>query len=545
MKRLGVLLTLIVLTGCVAPQETLPVVVPPQTQRITSQLDPWGHLWPRIMTTDGDYDAREANPDHLRQVASYQGALWTFNWPDYELNPAATVADPFGAVRAINPSIAIIGVTHSYLLPWSGCSSPAFATTCAIWRAVDGNDWYARDEVGAKMPTATGWWINWTGGYPAWLTQFIDNQVDARQCGGRDCWDGYYVESAGIPHGISGFVNADLDRNGQRDVNPDGMTKCQLDAVQMDGYASFMEEVARRTDKPVGGESFGPGLIGSTSPNYLLGKESLYFDGAFPNGAWPDCTTDPYGGSGGYTYLGDAWGLHMRSALAFQAAGTPGVLMRGDMAFTSENQGKRFVLASALLTDMYVIPHRHQLPDRWPCDECLINPAGRTTDSPADQGWLGQPQSEPFRLRDGLTMAQAIALGERLADDAWGRMYSNGMTVVNPTTRRLTLTLPAGYSAVNAQARPGGDLVVNHGGPVSSVDLAPDDGRVFVRRAGPNPTPTAARSATPTRTPTRTATPTSTPTRTATPMATTTPTFTDLERLRIRVEALETRVFGQ
>lgn len=537
-QPLIILLVVVALAGCVAPPQTLTMSELPSARR-ASVVDPWGHEWPRIMTTDGDYDTRESNAAHIRDIASYQGVIWMLNWPDYYLSQA-TLADPFEMLRSLNPDIAVIGGTHSYLIPWSGCSNPAYPQTCAIYRTVDGNDWYVYDAAGNRLQAATGAWINWTQGYAQWLAEFIAGQA-ARQCGGRSCWDGFYVESMDPPHGIGKFFSADLDRDGLQDMDPARLTKCELDARQMAGYAAFAQAVSTSTGLPVGGESFGPGLAGPGSPHPLLGKETMYFDGAFPNGAWPDCTVDPYGGRGGYTHLNDAWGLHMASALAFQAAGTPGLLMRGDMVFPSENQAKRFVLASGMMTDMYVIPHQHQIPNRWPCDECLVNATGRTTDAPADLGWAGDPQGEAFRLRDGATMSQAIARGERLSDDLWGRIFANGMAIVNPTTTTRTVSLPEGYAAINASARPGGDMVVNHGGSVSSITLAPNDGRILRRVAVPVPTSTRPSTPTPTPTPTRTMTRTPSPTATNTPTQTPTATV-DLQGLQRRVEALETKV---
>ncbi len=549
MKRLLIfLLFLLILASCVAPPAPspgpAPLVVPefvPSGDVQAEVASPFGLVqnWPLIGTTDGDYSASESNADHIRDVASYHLVIWMLNWPDYEKSSLATVKDPFGLLRSLNPNIAVIGGTHSYLIPWSGCANPAFAETCAIFQAVDGNDWYVYDAYGKRLSAATGAWINWTDGYSEWLAQFVSGQA-ARQCSGRPCWQGFYVESWDPPHGIGSFWSADLNRDGKQDMDPSRLTKCELDGLQMGGYAEFAQEVSRLTGLPVGGESFGPGLAGSGGPNALLGKETLYFDGAFPNGAWPDCTTDPYGGRGGYTYLGDAWGLHMASALAFQAAGTPGVLMRGDMAFPTENQAKRFIMASGMMTDFHVIPHRDQKPERAPCDECLVNAAGRTTNSPADLGWIGKPQGEPFRIRDGVTMAQAVARGERLSNDVWGRFFTNGFAVTNPTGLTQTVSLPEGYWTVNAAGRVGGDTSVNNGQPVRQVVIAPNDGRIL-RRPAPVGTPVP-----PTQTPKPTLTPSPVPTATLVPTATptVTPTLTELEQVKQRVSALETVVAG-
>ncbi len=542
----GLIVFALLAASCVAPTPgPAPISVPvaPVGRATAGFGDVFGlgHTAPLIMTTDGDYNAAEANASHIRDVASYYGVLWMFNWLDYDKSPLATVKNPIDLLRSLNPKAVVIGGTHTYLIPWSGCSNPAFPQTCAIYGAVDGNDWYVYDAAGKRLKTGTGSWINWTQGYASWLADFVIGQA-ARQCGGVPCYNGFYVESEDIPHGIGSFFSADLDRDGKQDMDPARLTKCQLDAVQMDGYAAFARSVNEATGLPVGGESFGPGLAGAGSPNYLLGKETLYFDGAFPNGAWPDCTTDPYGGRGGYTYLGDAWGLHMASALAFQGAGTPGVLLRGDMAFPTENQARRFTLATGMMTDMYTVPHIGQNPDRWPCDECLVNAAGRSTDSPADLGWAGRPQGDPFRLRDGVTMAQAIARGERLADDVWGRFYTNGFALTNPTSAMVTVNLPEGYAAVDATSRPGGDTAVNNGRPVRSVSIAPNDGRILRRLPGPLPTTIPPVTLTPRPSPTATARPTVTPTPTLTPSPT--PTLTDLEQVKKRVSALETVVAG-
>lgn len=551
MKKLLILgLVLLVLAGCSPlpqPTEPAPLVLPepPVIQQGVAAVSaaPFAglrHAWPRIGTTDGDYNPSEATSDHIADVASHQVVLWTLPWPDYSADTRSTLKTPFEALRALNPAIATVGVTHTYLVPWSGCGSAAFNTICRIWQAVDGNDWYAYDATGKKLSTATGWWINWTRGYDQWLADFLSGQA-ARQCGNAPCWKGFYVEMAGPPHGIGSFFSADLDRDGRQDMAEGRLTKCQLDAAQMDGYARLMQTVNRLTGLPIGGESFGPGLDGPASPNYFLGKETLYFDGEFPFGAWPDCSKDPYGGSGGYTYLGDAWGMHMASALAAQDAGTIGVLLRGAGGqFADENQARRFILASGAMTDHYTVVHLHQLPWKFPCDECLVNAAGRSTSNPADLGWAGDPLGEPFRPRDGVTMRQAIARGERLADDVWCRFFEMAVSCVNPTTSPQTVNLPDGFAAVNAAGRPGGDTVVNNGRPVRSMTIAAGDGR-FLRRVStvgtavpPSSTPTLASTSIPR--------PTSTPTPSRTPTATAT--LTELEALKRRVDVLETVVAG-
>lgn len=547
-QTLTFLLFLFFLSSCSVPPTPgpaslkVPEFMPSGGKVFTEVLSPFGtlqHGWPRIGTTDGDYSASEANAEHIRDVASYQIVIWTFNWPDYDKSPLSKVKDPFGLLRSLNPNIAVIGGTHSYLIPWSGCSNSAFAETCAVFQAVSGNDWYVYDATGKRLSAATGSWINWTQGYSDWLARFIAGQA-ARQCSGKPCWQGFYVETWDPPHGIGSFFTADLNRDGKQDMDPSRLTKCELDGLQMSGYAEFAQTVSRLTGLPVGGESFGPGLAGSKSPNALLGKETLYFDGAFPNGAWPDCTTDPYGGRGGYTYLGDAWGLHMASALAFQKAGTSGVLLRGDMAFPSENQAKRFVLASGMMTDFYVITHRDQKPERVPCDECMVNAAGRTTGNVSDLGWIGDPQGEPFRIRDGVTMAQAIARGERLSDDVWGRFFNNGFALTNPTGVTQSVSLPDGYATVNAAGRLGGDTSVNNGQAVRQIVVAPNDGRIL-RRISPVGTPVP-----PTQTPSPTNTPSPLPTATSRPTVTPTPvpTLTELEQVKRRVSSLETVVAG-
>jgi hypothetical protein len=112
------------------------------------------------MTTDGDYNASEANAAHIRDVASYYGVLWMFNWLDYDKSPLATVKNPIALLRSLNPKAVVIGGTHTYLIPWSGCGNPAFPQTCAIYSAVDGNDWYVYDAAGKRLKTGTNSWIN-------------------------------------------------------------------------------------------------------------------------------------------------------------------------------------------------------------------------------------------------------------------------------------------------------------------------------------------------------------------------------------------------
>lgn len=537
------------------------------------------HMAPKIGATDGDYNVSDSNRANLEATKNYYLTLWTPDWTSYDLySPPPEVGNPQEYVRSRNPAAKLIAVFHEYGLPASYCHTPAYPVRCDL--VTEQVKWRAKNASGGDIyfdPNAIH--LNWTTQYATWLADYIAGpNVWQKMCGNKPCWDGVYVETLSIPHSLNGFLSIDADRNGVQDLGK--RTKCEVDARQMAGYATFFDRLASHGVAPAGGEGMESGLAGPDSPPVLAGHATAAFSGDFPRLGWPDCSVGPYDYRGGWTIPGgDKWAYNMRQVLKWQDSGAMPVLMMGEPLYgtngdaffrryvTGENQQRRLVVASAIIADAYAIPHVNQTPRLYPCDECLVDRVtGQATTSVANLGWLGCRLAESTNER-GETL--------RTADDlagVWTAPFANGLTVLNATTSERTVEIGPGWRFIRGNFGYGGDGSHNPGGPApETLTVGPYDAYVLIRDVAAPVTPTARPTLTPapTRTPTvtvsptrrptitpaHTRTPTATPTASQTPTVTTTPsptvtptttpTLTDLDILRLRVDALETVVAGR
>lgn len=181
----------------------------------------------------------------------------------------------------------------------------------------------------------------------------------------------------------------------------------------------------------------------------------------------------------------------------------------------------RIGLGMALLTDSQLVLLAPTMP-RW-CDECgVVN--GTTSTARGAGDWLGCP------LEDA-----------QCDGDVCSRQFQNGAVYVNLSASTVALPAPAGLRAIRGWY----NQVVNNGAAWDGV-LPPHSARILWRTAAPAPTPTAISTRTPVPTNTPSPSPTTAPTSTPTRTPTTTPSPTvDVQQLQERIEALETRVFGQ
>lgn len=584
MKVLSIVLVLmIVLAGCVSS--------PPMPSRDvdTSAIGggAWNPAFPRIGASDGGDETERSNAPHLQDLARSHFVLWQTDWATFaSANPP--ISDPWGYLRALNPGIKFVAALHTYQYPTGICHRTAtFPNRCAMFTAADtadgetapGDGWYARDDEGSKLIAGGNpygeYYLNWSNLDPdssdddwaSWLGRYVADQIWPATCSGQYCWDGVYLEQSGIPHGHSNFAKIDADENGVTDI--DQWDKCTVDRNQMDGYNRFFDVLSAAGVAVAGGELSGSGLEDPLAPSYNASHVTAAFDGSFPLGVWPQCALNPHTFSGDYCTPdpngacgGNKWDYAVRSALRFLDQGALTVLMLnteiyGDRFFSAyikpndENHARRITVITSLLLGAYAVPRADRLHYRYPCDECLVNVGtGRSSTAVADLGWLGYPKRKATTT-DGRTMHQVIAAGEALSGKVWLLEYDQGLTVFNATGTEQTVDVGPGWKYIQASANYGGDAVHNPGGDAPSVlSVAPWDGYVLVRDRRPTSTPTATMTRTPTSTPmaTMTKTPTSTatmtPTATATRTPTLTPTVTELEKLRRRVDALETRVFA-
>lgn len=568
MRKLLVLAVITVATFVVASCAKEPDTVPllPDFRGLGTGLGcnlgitggPWDgtHQFPRIIATDGDYSVADSNISNLSAIARYDAVLWTLDWPTYQ-NYSATpeVTTPFQFVRDLNSGTKFIGVNHSYGLPNSYCHiDETYPHRCEIVTAQDtadgntasGDGYYARNTSGIILPFQGHYHVNWSSLEPdtatawgEWFGNYIVDEVNDDLCSGSYCWDGYYFEAMGIPHSLENFMGIDANENGITDISE--YTRCQVDEHQMDGYRELFSVMSTGGITVTGGEGVSPGLAGATSNPHLLGFASAVFNGDFPRESYANCIDNSYS----YPPFGNKWDYNMRQALKWEDSGALVVNMEGEDLFgaggdtfyrtfiANELEQKRLVVASTLLMNGYVVPHQDQIPQVFPCDECLVDSDGNSSIAISDGGWLGCPLNEAVDAATGLTMRGVIDAGLALNNRVWIRDFEHGRVVLNTTTSAQTVTVGTGYKKIRTTSEYGGDTTHNNGATVgTTLSVDPYDAYVLVRVSAPtatpmSPTATTAPTATPggptaTRTPTATATrtPTATPVHTATPTRT-------------------------
>ena len=515
---------------------------------------PWDadHQFPRIIATDGDYNVADSNATNLDAIARYDGVLWTLDWPTYQnYSPTPEVTTPFAYVRALNAGTKFIGVQHSFQTAGQDmCHIPAtYPHRCDIMTAQTtadghtvaglptppGDGWYAKDDEATVLSSGINppeYYINWSDldpdapdtSWAEWFGNYIVNDVWDDQCSGSRCWDGFYIESIGIPHGRTNFAKIDANENGIVDLSEGTWDKCTVDAHQMDAYNIFFNTLMDGGIDVAGGEGvMDAGLSGPDSGSYLLGYATAGFNGDFPRESWPDCSNGPHSFNGGWTVPdGSKWHYNMRQAIRTEDAGALVVLMEGENLFddgdpntlddtyfrnyvVDELQQKRLVVGSAMLINAYSVPHRNQAPPIYPCDECLVDTStGNSTTAIADGGWLGCPLSDAFNMTDGQTLREVLTTGGLLSGKVWRRQYTGGIVYVNASEETQEVVLGPGYSYINGSAENGGDHVHNPGGPApETISIHAYDAYVLIRdevvppTETPTPTPTPAATSLP------------------------------------------------
>ena len=395
---------------------------------------PWNseHAFPRIIASDGGDDAARSSNAHLDDLARYHAVLWNQDWPTYsEYVPTPSQTNPWGYLRGLNPDLKYILALRTYAYPSSNCAiSAAYPNRCAIYTAADtadgatagGDGWWARNYLGAKLkPTGNiynEWYINWgidldpdsADNFGRWLASYITETAYAATCDGALCWDGVYLEQAGIPHELSNFLHIDGDENGVRDGSPEQWNKCTVNEHQLDGFNLFFDLLASSGITVAGGETSLSGLTDALSNAYLSGHATAGFNGSFPLKNWPRCAVDPYtfgsdaivpgptGAAGG-----NLWDYNMRGAIKWEDTGALGVLMSDngiyDDAYWSSyvadgdaNHLRRITVISSLLLNAYAVPREDREAYQYPCDECLVDAStGAAGVAIANLGWMGYP----------------------------------------------------------------------------------------------------------------------------------------------------------
>jgi len=534
---------------------------------------PWNttHAFPRIIASNGGDVVSDSNNTRLDALARYHAILWGQDWPTYfEYPTTPSQTEPFSYTRSLNSDIKFIAALHTYQYPESYCGNVAtFPNRCALFNAADtangataaGDGWYARDTGGAKLKPASNpyneYFINWginldpdsADNFARWAANYITDTMLAATCDGVTCWDGVYLEQAGIPHELSNFLHIDGDENAVRDGSAAQWNKCTVNSHQMDGYNLFFDLLATSGITVAGSETSLSGLTDALSIPYSAGHASAGFIGSFPLTTWPRCALNPYtfsadsitpnpAGVAG----GNLWDYGMRGAIKWEDTNALTVLMSDNSIYDNtywltyitdgdENHLRRINVISAMLLNAYAVPHEdRQSTSQYPCDECLVDAStGAAGVAIANLGWAGYPFYDAINTTDGLTMREKIAAGAALNGLVWVREFGNALAVFNATTTAQNVAIGSGWEYVNGVTAYGGDHTHNPGGAAPSTISVPAwDGYVLVRDTAATPTPVNTYTPTPTPTATGTGsatpTPTRTPTRTPTPTATATPT---------------------
>lgn len=547
---------------------------------------PWCLPFPRIMASEGSNDVSKSVPSKLTAWANHSAILLKPDWPtygNYASKPPLYVADPWGYMLALNPSLKFVAVLPAQRPGTSLCYiSATYPHDCAMYNASNtangatgiNDGWLGKYDDGTLLDSPPGYYgrryiawrnpaVNGSTSYGPWLANYTATEIWNDTCGtAGHCWDGVYFEGQEIPHSSSILAQIDADENGVMDLTQ--WDKCTVDSDQIGGYNLFYDAgILASTGITVAGGEFGlSALTDALLPYDTLGHATASYNGSFGLGNWPRCAVNPHYWSGDAIVPdpsgaagGNLWDYNMRAAVRAEDTNALNVLMLDEAIITdaswsayftgtadeNANHARRFVLGSALLLNAYAVPRLDQQSAAYPCDECLVDVAtGAQTNDPADLGWLGWPYYDATvfdaTAQAGMTMREVISGTLALSGHVWVRQFNNGIVAFNATNSPVSVAVGSGWKYVD-NTYADGDPVHNPGGAVSSpITIAAWDAYVLVRDTaatptppptytpGPlvtPPTPTPTPTATPTRTPTATPTPTVTPT--ATPTRTATP----------------------
>lgn len=545
---------------------------------------PWCDKFPRIIASNGGDVVSDSNNARLDTFARANAVLLHPDWPTYyTYSSPPSQLDPFGYLHTLNPALKFLSVFRMYANTdiYAGDDSychiiDTYPNRCAITAAAatangttgSTDGWFAKDDVGTRLYQPQGnYWINWSNldpdntvdSYASWLgNHYLDNIATAT-CDGRPCWNGAYLEVAGIPHPLSQFARIDANENGITDLDVAEWDKCTMDANQMDGYNLFYDILASGGITVAGGETSLSGLTDALAPSYDTGHATAAFIGSFPLIDWPRCAVNPHtfssdsivpdpAGSAG----GNKWDYNMRAALRWEDQNRLVVFMLDNAIITDSffgtyftgtgldtanlNHARRVTMISAMLLNAYGVPREDRVSRTYPCDECLVDKTtGLAGTAIANLGWAGWPYGDATNTTDGDTMREYVTAGTALSNRVWCREFQNAIACFNATNGTATVTVGSGWKYIEASTgSPNfGDGTHNPGGAAgTTISIPAWDGTVLIRDTAATPTPPATYTPTPTptaggptATPTRTPTPTPTATapRTPTPAATNTP----------------------
>lgn len=542
---------------------------------------PWCDQFPHIIASNGGDVVSDSNNARLDTFARSHAVLLHPDWPTYYTysNPPPQL-DPFGYLHDLNPALKFLSVFRMYANTdiYAGDDSychiiDTYPNRCAITSAAatangtaaSTDGWYAKTAAGVRIYQPQGnYYLNWSNldpdnavdSYASWLGNYYLDNIATAVCDGVLCWNGAYLEMAGIPHPLSGasgqpgFASIDANENGTTDIDVAEWDKCTMDANQMDGYNLFYDILASGGITVAGGETSLSGLTDALAPSYDSGHATAAFNGSFPLLDWPRCAIDPHGFGADSTVPdpagdpgGNKWDYNMRAAIRFEDQDRLNVFMLDNAIITDSffgtyftgtgldtanlNHARRVTMISAMLINAYGVPREDRVSRTYPCDECLVDVAtGLAGTDIADLGWAGWPYADAMEAGTTLTMRDAISDTLALDDRVWCREFQHAIACFNSTNTTATVTVGSGWKYIQASTGyPNyGDGTHNPGGAAgTTINIPAWDGTVLMRDTAATPTPP------PTYTPTPTPTsggPTSTPTRTPTPTPTATATPT-------------------
>jgi hypothetical protein len=354
-----------------------------------------------------------------------------------------THRDPEGLrrIRAENPDVTLLAyVPSEEIMDADTLASvgDGFRFRKELAEGVDPS-WYLGDGAGGHAVFyPSTWMLNPTTGWTDHLAAFMTRRVLS-----SGLWDGVYYDNAwSNPDWLEGG-DVDLDADGRADGPEHG--RRWIAETWNDGIVRLFDRTRRLAGDDVvlmgNGSAAGYEAYGRPySP-----RHHEYLNGALDE-HWPT--------------LNRSWPGAIRRAEGWLARARPEAffVMQADpedgSSPTSDLQGMRFALGSALLSGSHIAYDSGNHQDVWWYDEYDGGGIGR--------GYLGDEAGPRRPLGDGL----------------WAREFEGGLVVVNPTAREQTVTPPGGpWEFIRGTQDP----EANPGGPARTLTLAPRDARILLR----------------------------------------------------------------
>jgi len=357
------------------------------------------------------------NGARIADLATAQQLAHDFDW----LVPTATQLNGYGAaMRALNPNLRMFVYQNGMFSP--------LATLAPSWYMLDKNGnriqsvgWgnYLMDP---RSTTPFTYQDALSGGTPityyGW-TDWVKKRCQMTLDQAPGVYDGCFLDML-----MSAPLNPTYNQSGTVPVKDQTTDQTWTATEWMQMTGSLAQTVATYTGKPVEGNALSNGISFYSTSNIRGPTKNLLPD---ITTAWAEITLrDPHAAATAWPSI-TAWKQHIQMMIDAGTAGTP--LITTTKLWTTattqqQNQWRTFALASYLIgntgSDYFEFSTS---PQNTPLDE--YNPLYTTN--------IGTP-TETHPTTD-----------DYLKNGVYQRTFTNGITIINPTTTTQTTTLPTSY----------------------------------------------------------------------------------------------------